>query len=52
MGQGWLDEYVVVFVDFTKKHHNFGVPVFTLSHILDITDIGGQWYTDMWYQSY
>ena len=34
------------------KHHNFGVPVLTLSHILDITDIVGQWYTDMWYQSY
>ena len=29
------------------KHHNFGVPVLTLSHILDITDICGQWYTDM-----
>ena len=29
------------------KHHNFGVPVLTLSHILDITDISGQLCTDI-----
>ena len=53
MGQGWPAEYVVFFAAmFAKKNHNFGVPVLTLSHILDISDIGGQWYTDMWYQSY
>ena len=48
MRQGWLDEYVVFFFGHVYiKHHNFGVPVLTLSHILYITNIGGQRYTDM-----
>ena len=47
---GWVSSCVCGHVYI--EHHNFGVPVLTLSHILDITDIGGQWYTNMWYQSY